>query len=165
MINFTFLLLSSSTISTQFLIRIHNLSILTILYTGLVSPYPLQAKQNPPRRHLTPGSLSSPTNSNASNTSSLLYHALHSLPSPSNAVNWCGFYVLDPFDAGQLILGPFQGHVACQTIRLGRGVCGTAAQERRTQLVGDVDAFPGHSESSFLPLSGLFSSSLGFLLL
>lgn len=44
----------------------------------------------------------------------------------------------------QLILGPFQGKVACQTILFGRGVCGTAAATQETQLVHDVDAFPGH---------------------
>ena len=44
----------------------------------------------------------------------------------------------------QLILGPFQGKVACQTIDFGRGVCGTAASSKQTQLVADVDQFPGH---------------------
>ena len=44
----------------------------------------------------------------------------------------------------QLILGPFQGKVACQTILFGRGVCGTAAETRKTQLVKDVESFPGH---------------------
>lgn len=44
----------------------------------------------------------------------------------------------------QLILGPFQGKVACQTIKFGRGICGTAAASRETQLVDDVDQFPGH---------------------
>jgi hypothetical protein len=43
-----------------------------------------------------------------------------------------------------LILGPFQGKVACQTIRFGRGVCGVAAQTKTTQVVGDVEMFPGH---------------------
>ncbi|OCL01017.1 GAF domain-like protein, partial [Cenococcum geophilum 1.58] len=81
---------------------------------------------------------------NLSNTASLLYHALRSLPLPSNATNWCGFYVLDPKNPGQLILGPFQGHVACQTIAFGKGVCGTAAATQVTQLVPDVEAFPGH---------------------
>ncbi|ROT41390.1 GAF domain nucleotide-binding protein [Sodiomyces alkalinus F11] len=84
---------------------------------------------------------------NLANAASLLWHAYHSLPPPSNAVNWAGFYVLDPSsppEKSQLILGPFQGKVACQTIAFGRGVCGTAAAEARTQLVPDVDAFPGH---------------------
>ncbi|KAF2838219.1 GAF domain-containing protein [Patellaria atrata CBS 101060] len=82
--------------------------------------------------------------SNLSNASSLLHHALRSLPLPSSAVNWCGFYFVDPARPKQLILGPFQGHVACQTIEFGKGVCGTAAQSGKTQLVGDVEAFPGH---------------------
>ncbi|KAK8180690.1 GAF domain-like protein [Phyllosticta citribraziliensis] len=83
---------------------------------------------------------------NLSNLASLLYHAYRSLPAPSSAVNWCGFYVLDPSAAArdQLVLGPFQGHVACQTIKFGRGVCGTAAATKTTQLVPDVEEFPGH---------------------
>ncbi|KAF2084630.1 GAF domain nucleotide-binding protein [Saccharata proteae CBS 121410] len=83
-------------------------------------------------------------NNNFANVSSLVYHALHSLPAPSSAVNWCGFYFLDPSTPEQLILGPFQGHVACQTIRFGRGVCGAAVATGQTQLVPDVEAFPGH---------------------
>lgn len=59
-------------------------------------------------------------------------------------MNWCGFYVLDPSNQSQLILGPFQGHVACQTIAFGKGVCGAAAETRTTQLVEDVEDFPGH---------------------
>lgn len=59
-------------------------------------------------------------------------------------MNWAGFYVLDPSKPNQLILGPFQGQVACQTIAFGRGVCGAAAQTGLTQLVEDVDKFPGH---------------------
>ena len=56
-------------------------------------------------------------------------------------VNWTGFYrVVD----GELVLGPFQGKVACIRIPLGTGVCGTAAQSGETQLVADVHAFPGH---------------------
>ena len=54
---------------------------------------------------------------------------------------WTGFYrVL----AGELVLGPFQGPLACTRIRKGRGVCGTAWAEGRTQVVPDVDQFPGH---------------------
>ena len=56
-------------------------------------------------------------------------------------VNWAGFYLLR---GGRLVLGPFQGKVACIHIPLGRGVCGTAAQRDETQLVPDVHAFPGH---------------------
>lgn len=82
--------------------------------------------------------------SNFSNTASLLWHAYHSLPSPSSSVNWAGFYFVDPSNPSQLILGPFQGQVACQTIAFGKGVCGTAAQTKITQLVEDVEKFPGH---------------------
>ncbi|TKA34829.1 hypothetical protein B0A54_14042 [Friedmanniomyces endolithicus] len=81
---------------------------------------------------------------NTANTASLLWHAFHSLQSPSNRVNWAGFYVLDKTVANQLILGPFHGKVACQTIAFGRGVCGTAAVSGESQLVPDVDHFPGH---------------------
>ncbi|KAF2654620.1 GAF domain-like protein [Lophiostoma macrostomum CBS 122681] len=81
---------------------------------------------------------------NLANTSSLLYNGLRSLPSPSNAVNWAGFYVLDPTKSHQLILGPFHGQVACQTIAFGKGVCGAAATSQKTQLVKDVEQFPGH---------------------
>jgi len=55
--------------------------------------------------------------------------------------SWVGFYVLR---GGELVLGPFQGNVACVRIALGRGVCGTAAAERRTIVVPDVEQFPGH---------------------
>ncbi|KAK0719659.1 GAF domain-like protein [Lasiosphaeris hirsuta] len=84
---------------------------------------------------------------NLSNVAALLWHAYKSLPAPSNQVNWAGFYTLDPLSPPsrpQLILGPFQGKVACQTIAFGRGVCGSAASTQKTQLVPDVDAFPGH---------------------
>ncbi|VXC87951.1 GAF domain-containing protein [Sphingomonas sp. 8AM] len=56
-------------------------------------------------------------------------------------LNWSGFYRLVE---DELVLGPFQGKAACIRIPLGKGVCGTAAAERRTQLVADVHAFPGH---------------------
>ncbi|BCG57206.1 GAF domain-containing protein [Paenibacillus sp. URB8-2] len=55
--------------------------------------------------------------------------------------NWAGFYL---YDGNELVLGPFQGLPACIRIPLGRGVCGTAANERRTLVVDDVHAFPGH---------------------
>jgi L-methionine (R)-S-oxide reductase len=71
---------------------------------------------------------------NAANMSALLYEALPNL-------NWAGFYFLQ---AGELVLGPFQGRVACVRIALGRGVCGTAAERRETLIVPDVNAFPGH---------------------
>ena len=57
------------------------------------------------------------------------------------AASWVGFYILR---GGELVLGPFQGKVACVHIPLGRGVCGTAAAERRTLVVPDVHEFPGH---------------------
>ena len=63
---------------------------------------------------------------------------------------WIGFYlVLDE----QLILGPFQGSTACYRIRKGRGVCGTAWAEARTQVVPDVEQFPGHIACSSLSRS------------
>ncbi|KAF4322878.1 hypothetical protein G195_004096 [Phytophthora kernoviae 00238/432] len=55
--------------------------------------------------------------------------------------NWVGFYL---YDGKELVLGPFQGLPACIRIPLGRGVCGTSASERRTMVVEDVHAFPGH---------------------
>jgi GAF domain-containing protein len=55
--------------------------------------------------------------------------------------SWIGFYV---HRGDELVLGPFQGKVACVRIAMGRGVCGTAAAERRTVIVPDVDQFPGH---------------------
>jgi GAF domain-containing protein len=58
------------------------------------------------------------------------------------AVSWVGFYIRRS-DA-ELVLGPFQGNVACVRIAFGRGVCGTAAAERRTVIVPDVEKFPGH---------------------
>ncbi|KAF7585126.1 hypothetical protein BBP40_012277, partial [Aspergillus hancockii] len=94
---------------------------------------------------------------NFSNVASLLWHAYAALPTPSNAVNWAGFYIradkfpvlssttpATPARTDVLVLGPFQGRPACQEIRFGRGVCGTAAQKAETVLVGDVHAFPGH---------------------
>lgn len=71
---------------------------------------------------------------NLANASALLKH---SLPD----TNWAGFYL---FDGKELVLGPFQGLPACIRIPLARGVCGAAAAERRTLVVGDVHAFPGH---------------------
>jgi GAF domain-containing protein len=54
---------------------------------------------------------------------------------------WVGFYLVK---GEQLVLGPFQGPIACTRIAIGKGVCGTAWKEGKTQLVPDVDAFPGH---------------------
>jgi GAF domain-containing protein len=71
---------------------------------------------------------------NAANFAALVWHALPE-------INWCGFYF---FDGRELVVGPFQGKPACVRIALGKGVCGTAAATRATQLVPDVHAFPGH---------------------
>ena len=54
---------------------------------------------------------------------------------------WVGFYLVED---GELVLGPFQGPIACTRIRYGRGVCGTAWKEGKTLVVPDVDKFPGH---------------------
>jgi GAF domain-containing protein len=56
---------------------------------------------------------------------------------------WTGFYVVDP-DKDELVVGPYQGTLGCLRIAFGRGVCGTAARTRQTQVVDDVEAFPGH---------------------
>eukprot|EP00727_Mastigamoeba_balamuthi_P013375 m51a1_g8660 hypothetical protein (178) ;mRNA; f:79286-79819 len=74
---------------------------------------------------------------NAANVSALAWELVPQ-------INWCGFYLADAQRPGQLVLGPFHGRPACVRIALGRGVCGTAAQARQTQLVPDVDEFPGH---------------------
>lgn len=78
---------------------------------------------------------------NTANVSSLLWNLFQALGA---AVNWAGFYVIDPDTEGQLILGPFHGQVACQIIKIGKGVCGTAAESLETQVVEDVNKFPGH---------------------
>ena len=57
---------------------------------------------------------------------------------------WCGFYVVDAARPNELVVGPYQGTLGCLRIAFGRGVCGTAAAERRTVVVPDVEAFPGH---------------------
>lgn len=57
---------------------------------------------------------------------------------------WTGFYVVDPAKGDELVVGPYQGTLGCLRIAFGRGVCGAAAAERRTILVPDVEAFPGH---------------------
>ena len=71
---------------------------------------------------------------NLANVSAALWQAM-------DRINWVGFYRME---AGKLVLGPFQGKPACIEIPLGRGVCGTSAQEKRTVLVEDVHQFPGH---------------------
>lgn len=79
-----------------------------------------------------------------SNAAALLWDAL-------DDINWAGFYLVDPtttsdLESGipELRLGPFQGKVACVRIPFGRGVCGTAAETKTSQLVEDVHQFPGH---------------------
>jgi GAF domain-containing protein len=57
---------------------------------------------------------------------------------------WTGFYVVDPDKREELVVGPYQGTLGCLRIAFGRGVCGTAARERKTQIVADIEAFPGH---------------------
>jgi GAF domain-containing protein len=57
---------------------------------------------------------------------------------------WTGFYVVDPEKPDELVVGPYQGTLGCLRIGFGRGVCGAAATSRRTQIVEDVHAFPGH---------------------
>jgi GAF domain-containing protein len=74
------------------------------------------------------------TIANLANASALLNQFL-------NEVNWVGFYLMED---GELVLGPFQGLPACVRIPLGKGVCGTAAQNQRTERIEDVHAFPGH---------------------
>lgn len=72
---------------------------------------------------------------NAAQLSAFIYQEVPDL-------NWAGFYFVEGGD--QLLLGPFQGKVACMRIPFSKGVCGAAARERRTQRVEDVHAFPGH---------------------
>ena len=69
-----------------------------------------------------------------SNISALLNDSL-------DQINWVGFYLVED---NELILGPFQGHPACVHIAIGKGVCGTAVAKDESQLVADVNAFPGH---------------------
>lgn len=71
---------------------------------------------------------------NLANSAALIYHSLPDL-------NWAGFYLLKD---GELVVGPFQGKPACVRIAMGKGVCGTAAEQRKTQVVRDVHEFPGH---------------------
>jgi L-methionine (R)-S-oxide reductase len=71
---------------------------------------------------------------NLANAAALLFW---SLP----AINWAGFYLLKE---QQLVLGPFQGKIACVRIKLGQGVCGNAAERRQTLVVRNVHEFPGH---------------------
>lgn len=74
------------------------------------------------------------TMTNLANASALLNEKL-------DGINWVGFYTIKD---GRLVLGPFQGKVACTIIPIGKGVCGTAVAEDKTHLVPDVHKFPGH---------------------
>lgn len=71
---------------------------------------------------------------NLANASALIFNTLENL-------NWAGFYLMEN---GMLVLNAFQGKPACIEIAVGKGVCGTAVAEKRTQLVPDVHKFPGH---------------------
>ncbi|KRL04191.1 GAF domain-containing protein [Liquorilactobacillus oeni] len=73
---------------------------------------------------------------NLANASALLYH---SLPE----INWAGFYLYDE-GKDELVLGPFQGNVACVRIQMGKGVCGNSFLEQKTLLIKDVSTFKGH---------------------
>lgn len=79
---------------------------------------------------------------NLANTAAAIYSTF--------GFHWVGFYLVK---GEELVLGPFQGPVACTRIGFGRGVCGTAWKEGRTLLVPDVDAFPGHIACSALSRS------------
>ena len=74
-----------------------------------------------------------PLVSNLSNASAILNQLEN--------INWCGFYLVDN---GRLILGPFQGEVACTVIEYGKGVCGTSFMQKETIIVDDVNQFVGH---------------------
>jgi GAF domain-containing protein len=72
--------------------------------------------------------------SNLANLVAVLFYNL-------DKISWVGFYL---FDGKKLYVGPFQGNVACTSIEIGKGVCGTAAEDRKTIIVEDVGKFPGH---------------------
>ena len=63
---------------------------------------------------------------------------------------WTGFYIVE---SDELVLGPFQGPIACTRIKFGKGVCGTSWKEKKTIIVDDVDNFPGHIACSSLSKS------------
>jgi L-methionine (R)-S-oxide reductase len=77
--------------------------------------------------------------SNLSNLSSLLFYAFND---NSSRINWAGFYIFD--GEQELMLGPFQGRIACTRIKMGKGVCGLAAQQKKTIRVDNVHEFKGH---------------------
>lgn len=91
--------------------------------------YPLLAKQLKALTEGVPHKIA-----NLANASALLWEGMKD-------INWVGFYLRE---GEQLVLGPFQGKVACIEIPLGKGVCGTAAERDEVQLVVDVHQFPGH---------------------
>jgi GAF domain-containing protein len=95
---------------------------------------------------------------NLANCSSILHEGLGTL--------WTGFYLPE---GEQLVLGPFQGPVACTRIAFGKGVCGTAWKDRRSIVVPDVDQFPGHiacspHSRSEIVVPGFNNGELRFLL-
>ena len=97
---------------------------------------------------------------NLANASALLWEHLPNL-------NWAGFYKMVD---GKLVLGPFQGKTACIEIEIGRGVCGTAVFEDKTQLVYDVHQFPGHiacdcasNSEIVIPMYGKSGALIGVL--
>ena len=83
-----------------------------------------------------------PLITNLSNTSAVLNNLEN--------INWCGFYLVDN---GRLILGPFQGEVACTIIPFSKGVCGKCYRDKKTIIVPDVNKFPGHIACSSLSKS------------
>ncbi|MFZ6665939.1 GAF domain-containing protein [Peijinzhouia sedimentorum] len=79
---------------------------------------------------------------------------------------WVGFYIVKK---DQLVLGPFQGPIACTRINLGKGVCGTSWQKKQTLIVEDVDAFPGHiacnsASKSEIVVPGIQGNEVKFVL-
>lgn len=83
-----------------------------------------------------------PLVTNLANTSAILFQM--------EDINWAGFYLIID---NELVLGPFQGDVACTRIPLGKGVCGKSAKERKTIVVDDVNQFDGHIACSSLSKS------------
>lgn len=100
------------------------------------------------------------TTANLANASALVFEAL-------DGINWAGFYLAE---GQKLILGPFQGKVACIEIPFGKGVCGTAAAENRTVIVENVHEFPGHiacdcasNSEIVIPMYGKSGALIGVL--
>lgn len=89
--------------------------------------------------------------STLSNVSSLLFDQIPRL-------NWAGFYI---YDGEKLIVGPFQGKPACTEIKIGKGVCGTAAEKMETMIVEDVNKFPGHIACDAESLSEVVAPIIG----